>query len=717
MHLLSYQIIIRYMLIFVIGLLYHKASANIMTNKDNFLSADNITYDSTTKSVRAYGNVHIISQGYIITADNIIYDSINDELFANGNVRVKSDSNAPDHKKIQLDGDSIFFENKMKSGIIQNFILYFGDNSILASTMAKRIDENHSILKKSEYTACSICNNRYPLWSISSKETDLNFAKEKVIYKNVFFKVYGVPIFFTPYFAHPTPKAKAQSGILIPNKSKAGIGVPIYFRPKDNFDNTTTPRLSSNGLIIENETRYLSKEGEYNTNLSFIRSNIKKTLDNNQTKNQKQSRFYVSSKADLVKGNYNYGYDFNRTSDKAYLKEYYDKNDPHLTSNIYIEKINKSNFARIDALHFQELKASTEKDSNSYVFPEITVRQITPIIDDSTNIILENSTIHYSENNNYNVSRNNLTTILSKTYKTTDGHLISLSGYNRADFYYANIATAKKLEKNGIATRNIPEIHLGWQYPLIRHDKEKMIILEPEILFVEGFGTYKKNLKYDYIDVNAYDLNEVNLFNSNRYSGFDFHEYGRRLSYGIKARSDHKEGYTIKGFLGKLEYLTNSNGPHKNPDLLIKSSINFSNLVEIYYNTKIYSKTSSKFREEIGAWYNNNIIYSNISMINIIPSSYYTKDSLNQYSSGIKQMFIDTRYKINDEWSAGYDIRFDLASYKKISPISRNIKMTYHGDCVNISMRIGKTYTADPTRGIYKTDSNSVSLSLKTLSF
>lgn len=711
------QIIVQSIILFVIAFFYNNVTAsNRMSNK-NFLSADVIIYDSNTKCIRASGNVSVIAEGYIITADNMVYNINRDELFANGKVRVKSSSKTSSKQQFQIDGDSIFFENKMKSGVIKNFIIYFGDNALLASSLAERLDENHSVLNKSEYTACAICKNRSPIWSISSKKTHLDLAKEKIIYQNVFFKLYGLPIFFTPYFAHPTPKAKAKSGLLIPSKNKAGVGMPIYYRPKDNFDNTTTPRFSKKGIILENETRYLTENGIYNTNISFIRSNLTRKLNNN-SKSAKYDRFYINSKAALEKNDYNYGYDFNKTSDKAYLKEYYDRNDPHLTSNIYLEKINKSNFSRIEGLHFQNLKSSEQENSNSYVLPEINIKKIMPVIDDSSYLILENNMAHYVKSSDYKVTRNNFTSTLSKTYNSNDGYLFNIAAYNRVDFYNFNVGQERPSYQKSIAARDIPELQCGLKYPLIKTSVNgDVTIIEPEIQFVEGLGNYKKNLKYSYIDINAYDLNEVNLFSANRFSGFDFHEYGRRVSYGIKANSNQNNGLTLKGFIGKLDYLTNTGLPYKNADLLLKSSIDYNDMIELYYNSKIYSKNLSKYREELGIRYNDSKVYTNVTFINVNPSIYYSKDILNLYSNGIKQMFVDTKYYIDSSWSVGYDIRFNLTSSKKISTISRNIKMTYQGDCVNISLRIGKIYTEDPTRGIYKTGSSSISLNLKTLSF
>lgn len=682
---------------------------------EHFLSADSITYDSRTKSINARGRVIVIAEGYIVTADNMFYDMENDELWAKGRVRVKAESKEAKNK-FQMDGDSVFFKNKFKEGVIQKFILYFGDNSLLAASLAKRIDSKHSSLRKAQYTACKICGKN-PMWSVSAAKSDIDLEKEKVIYHNAFFRIYGVPVLFTPYFVHPTPKAAAQSGFLVPNYNKNGIGLPIYYRPKENLDVVFTPRIKNSQTFYDADVRYLTAKGTYNFNNSFTNTRLTQRSGDKVTKNTRLNRYYIDWNGEVREKDFNYKVAFQRTSDKAYLKQFLNKDDPYLKSYIYADKVEGANFVSIESLYFQGLSPKSIAGSDPFILPEIRVKYVAPILGDNTFVTVDNNTINYMEGSDYKVSRNALLLSLTHLHKTDRGHLFNLSGSNRFDWYHVDIDRANLKPKKQTMVRNIPVASLGWQYPLIRSSLDgSSTVIEPEILLVGGGGENKKNIKFSYIDSGAYNLTEANLFRANHYNGIDFNEYGSRLSYGTKVEHNTISGCVLKGFVGKLNYLTASNVSYKNANILAKASINYKEIIEFYYNARISSFTSVPYREEFGAWYNNKIIYANIGLVKVKPILYYIYQGGSVISyPGIKQVYFDTKYQLNENWSIGADARFNISKRSKISAISRNIKMTYAGDCVKIALRFGRNYTADPSRGIYKTNNHEFAISLKTL--
>ncbi len=683
-------------------------------NSEHFLSADTITYDSEMKYINAQGHVIVMAQGYIVTADNMFYDINKDELWARGNVRVKSDKKGKDH--FQIDGDSVFFKNKFKEGVIKYFVLYFGDNSLLAATLAKRIDEKHSALIKAQYTACKICG-KYPMWSVSAAKSNIDLEKEKVSYHNAFFNIYGVPVFYAPYFVHPTPNAKAQSGLLLPNYNKSGLGVPIYYRPKENLDITFTPRLKNSDALLEADVRYLTSQGTYNINSSFTNTKLVKKSDGGIIKDNRLNRYYVNFDGDVKDKEFNYKVKFNRASDSAYLKQFYNKNDPYLKSYLYADKVNRANFVSVESLYLQDLRQDNVTNVDAFVLPEIRVKHVTPILSDDTFITIENNNMNYVEGSNYKVSRNALSMSLTHMLKTDNGHLFNIAGYNRLDWYHVDITRSNALTQNKTIVRAIPEMHLGWQYPLVKtYLNNNITILEPEVLFVAGKNKSEQNLKFAYVDSGSYNLTEENLFNANHYNGVDFHEYGPRVSYGFKSSHNTTSGYVFKAFLGRLKHFKSTGVLDNRANLLTGASINYQNLIELYYNSRVNSLVRSPFREEIGAWYNNQIIYLNVGLIKIKPMQFLLYPN-NQIvtNDGMRQIYFDTKYKFNENWSVGTDARFNLVAHAKISAISRNIKMTYEGDCVKIDLRFGRNYTVDPSRGIYKTNDNEFSISLKTL--
>jgi LPS-assembly protein len=693
-----------YSLILLILISSHSWAVNKSISLDEtFLSAESITYDQDHRYVQATGSVVIVADGYRVTADNILYDIENDELWANGRVRIRDESD-----KVTV-GESVFLKDKFKKGVIKQFILYLGEGSIIAAKMAQRIDEKHGKLANASYSPCKVCRGKDPMWQISAKTTELDLEKERVTYKNAFFEVYGHRVFFVPYFSHPTPRAKAQSGVLLPEIKNQRLGVPIYYRAKPNLDFTLTPRIAApklsgqskhKGVIYETETRYKTKNGDYKVETSFINS-----------KQKKGGQYYILTNGSVVENGYHYNIGLNQVSDKSYLKNYYQKRDPYLLSHASVYKTEGSNFASLKSLHFQGLRSEDKASTDPLVLPELHAKQVINIGDEKTYLTMENHTLGYQQKVGKKLSRTAMKFSLTHLHDTQGGHRLKLEGYNRSDFYHISRGA------NGRKTlgRNTPELHMGWQYPLIKSSSAGSILLEPEALLVLGGSDAYKNRKYTSVDMGNYILSEENLFLPNRYSGIDYHEYGTRLSYGMNSVFAMHNGYSLRGFLGKFNYLSKNRGQH-GPDIVGRIAANYNDNSEVYYRFKRFAKKLAPYQEDVGFWYRNNKIDGNAGVISIKQMNYYEYASESVLTRPkMRQAYINLNYNIDENWSIGNDSRFDLISRKKASPIYRNIKVTYKGDCVSITAKFGNDYTSDPIRGIRKTRTNSVSIGLKTL--
>ncbi len=675
----------------------------------SFLSATFIKYNQDEDYIEATGNVVMTADGNLVTADNMFYDIKSDKLWANGNVRINDGT-----EKVTI-GEHVFFEDKFKKGVIKQFILYLGDNSIIAARLAERVDKDHGVLEYASYTPCSLCKGKKPMWQISAQRTELDLAKERVTYKKARFEVYGKPVLFIPYFSHPTPNAKAQSGILLPQTQNQRLGIPMYYRAKPNFDMTFTPRFvipkpvgkkkkTGTKTIYELEARYLTKNGQYNLQTSFMNSTTKKG-----------GHYYVFANGSFVDRDYHYSIGLNRASDKAYLKNYYQMRQPYLASNLSVYKTDGEDFISADSLYFQGLGADDKTSTNPLILPEIHARRVVDIGDQDTYFTFENTTLGYKEAAGKGLSRTSMDFKLTHLHDTEGGHRLKFEGYNRTDLYYINSTPKAYNKKHGFLKRNIPEFHAGWKYPLIKNYNGGSIFLEPQALFVLGSGNADWNHKYAKIDMGNYTLSEENLFRANRFSGIDYHEYGTRLSYGLASTFTTQKKYTIQTFIGRLNYLTKNSASH-NADIVGRMELSYDDTYSIYYRFKHYAKGFKLYQNDIGMRYHDEKIDTSLGFVNIAETKYFeysTEKSLT--SPKIKQVYVNLNYNLDDNWSIGTDARFDFLSRGKAALVYRNIKVTYSGDCVSIVTRFGHDYTSDPARGIIKTRTNSISVGLKTL--
>ena len=170
----------------------------------------------------------------------------------------------------------------------------------------------------------------------------------------------------------------------------------------------------------------------------------------------------------------------------------------------------------------------------------------------------------------------------------------------------------------------------------------------------------------------------------------------------------------MQTFIGKLNHLSKKNSTEA-ADIVGRVTFRY-NDHELYYNFKRYSKRFTPFREDAGIRYNGKKLYGNIGMVHIRNQPYYeyaTQSSL--MIPKVHQAYVNLGYNIDDNWSVGTDVRFNMLTKTAGSLVYRNIKVTYTGDCVSITTKFGHDYTADPERGIRKTRTNSLSIGLKTL--
>lgn len=674
------------------------ATKTFRMNEPAFVSADFVEYNAAESFIYAKGNVTITSENYLLTANTLLYDIENDLLWASGNVRVN------DEKNNLVVGESVFFKDKLKVGVISDFILRFADSTLLASKLAERISKDQTNLHISTFTPCNITCGKSPIWQISAKKTHIDFAKEKMVYNNVFFEVYGKPIFFLPYFAHPMPGAEAQSGILIPQIKRSSLGIPIYFRAKPNVDFTLTPRISSKTTLFEIEGRHKIYNGDYIVETSYGEV---------EYNNKKINSGYIFSRGNFYKYDYRYGFNLNRVSDKAYLKNYYGKYDSYLTSKIYLNKVKDYDYFNLDGFQFQGLKASDSETTDPLILPAIKTKNVISLSNyEATDFIVETNALIYNQRDTQSITRSSVGMSLVNNYITSTGQLLTFRVHDRGDLYLISKKhDRQKYEKT--ITRNIPEIQTLLRHPFINRISDKSnITVEPLISATIGRKFKAKYNDIAGIDRAKYEISEDNLFSSNRYSGIDQHEYGNRLSYGVNSSLLNGENY-FSIFLG--QFLHKHNVPsNDNVGNIGKVSLNFSDQLELFYRFR-KNKHFHRIREEFGSNFTYNKLELTTSFINLENlKKYYTLENDVIQKNRATQAYYNIGYQLTNQWYIGNEMRVDL-SRNKPQTFYRSIKVTYLNDCVSMTLKFYEDYTADPTRGIRKVSGKTITLGLKIL--
>lgn len=701
------------LLIIILPILSFAAIKEASNIKASNIVADFVEYNTSTQLIYAKNNIYIVMDDYLLTSDNLLYDIEKDILWLEGNVKIKDK-----HNRIII-GEKVILKDKLKVGIISDLILSFGNNILLVAKLAQRIDENKARLYDSQFTPCQVTCNKNPIWQINARDTYIDFDQNKITYKNVFFEVYGMPIFFLPYFTQPTPSAPATSGILVPNIKNEGVSVPLYLRAKPNMDFTLTPRIFTKYQIFElegrykpNSTDYIIFEGNYGNLPYFLEK------DGTKIKNEKVNSYYFQTNGYFFNQNYLYGFNLARTSDKAYLKNYYNNYSSYLTSQIFLNKTFRANYFSIKGLNFQGLGTNDSKLTDPLIFPKINTKNVISLNDNDTSLlVIKNDSLLYREKIGKQLTRFSLQGSLLHKFYTSSGQVLDFTLENRGDFYLVKHAYLdKSQDKKYSVMRNIPELQTIWRYPLSGNLKQgTALFIEPIVSLALKRKLKPHDTKFIIIDPDKYELSEKNIFFSNRYGGIDYHDFGNSLSYGINNNLFLNKHY-LEVFLGQAKNVQyNINQKNHNTENVGKIGLKLFDQVELFYNLR-KDKNFKPIRDEVGSNIQNgkvNILASFIQLSDL--KKYYSIEHIMLSNNRVRQFYGNFDYNLTKNWTVGISGRVDVST-KRPQLLARTIKVTYFKDCVRIAAKISSDYLVDNTRGIKKTISSpTISIGLKTL--
>ncbi len=175
-------------------------------------------------------------------------------------------------------------------------------------------DKNTTSMKKSTFTTCKNIEGKCPAWSLSANEVTHKKEKKIIEYKNAWLEIYDVPVAYFPYFYHPDPSVKRQSGFLFPqfqNSSNLGFStqIPYYKVIDEDKDATVSPRFyTNNNIFVQTEYRQVFKNSKLVSDLSYNK------------KNNSNYHFFTSLIGDLEDSFYEMKIE--TVSDNNYLKKY-----------------------------------------------------------------------------------------------------------------------------------------------------------------------------------------------------------------------------------------------------------------------------------------------------------------------------------------------------------------------------------------------------------
>src|SRR5215468_413661 len=146
----------------------------------------------------------------------------------------------------------------LKEGVIRDIRVLLSDRSRIAANSAVRTGGNRTDFSKGVFSPCELCKSdptRAPLWQIKARKVTRDEVEQRINYNDAWMEFYGVPVAYMPFFSHPDPTAKRQSGFLQPTlslSSKLGFGaqLPFYWVTSESSDVTIAPIFYTGALPV-----------------------------------------------------------------------------------------------------------------------------------------------------------------------------------------------------------------------------------------------------------------------------------------------------------------------------------------------------------------------------------------------------------------------------------------------------------------------------------
>lgn len=675
------------------------------------MEAERMGYDRTNRIVVALGKVQVVQGDTLLFADRIAYYQDQNVVRARGNVAMVEKSGTV------YFADEVELKDDLKQGVVNNFRIRLNDNSIFAAREAERVDEKTTKLRKAVYSPCKICREeaaegKAPLWQIKANKVKIDEKEQDVTYRDAYLEVYGVPVAYAPYFSHPTPGADRKSGVLTPEYSQTTqlgtvVKVPFYWNISPDRDATITPHFTSEeGVVLENEYRQLTDDGQYQFNGSITYP--RQRDDGGKVISGHELRGHVFAKGQSqLDEDWNWGFDINRASDDTYLRRYRFGVQESLASRLFTEYVHDRDYIQLQTMAFQGLEVDDDQDTIPFILPGLRAHAESAPLLYGSRFHVDTNTAIITRQEGADTRRASFDAGIRVPYTTSGGHVLSADASMRADLYsVSNHTLPDGSTFDGSESRIVPTLTLGWRYPLIKQVQDASLIVEPVAeLIASSNGNNPDTIPNE--DSLSPEFSDITLFSDHRFAGADRVENGTHLVYGVRSQYQYAPGKNINAMLGQDYHLTGdpvfplaNDGSADLSDYVGRLGVQY-DPIDLSYRFRFDHDDFGMRRSEVrGAWLSERVAAS-------VDYIYVDDDS---FLENRRHIVGSTSVKLDDHWTWQASGQRDLDADTTINAATG---LVFYYDCVTVFTQLRRDFIRD--RDIEPDTSFSVRLFLKNL--
>jgi len=669
-------------------------------------AADTLTYEDGTDIVTATGNVIIVRGGYRLRAATVEYDRRTGVVEARGNVIVI------DPGGNQAFGDRVELSESLRDGAIENILLVLQGGGRLAARSGVRVN-GRSELDRAVYSPCDIDDTdgcpKKPVWQIKAVKIIHDPARERMTYRHAYFEIFGIPVLYLPSLSHPVGGDGNASGLLVPDiRLDRSLGlelqVPYYLSFAKNRDLTITPYLyTSANPMLGMEYRHLIDAGPLRVGGLITHG----TRTDSLGVDRNDIRGYAFANGRLQHSSaWRSTFGVRLTTDDTFLRRYDISRDDTLRNFYTLERLGGNSYLSIEGWAFQGLRADDRGGQQPIALPLVDF-QWRPEIDTlGGRLEVRANTLAITRTDGQDTQRALAQVRWDASRYTPLGQRVTATAMLRGDAYHTNdtdlAAFPLYAGKDGWSGRFIPVAALDAEWPFAGEAFGGMQTLTPRVqLVASGKG---RNADIPNEDSRAVDLEDLNLFSLNRFSGFDRWDGGGRVTYGARWTLDRPrwhieaEGGQSYRFNDNNTLFPTGTGLSGNfSDFVGRSTLRIGSFVDLTHRFRLDKTGLEVRRNEIDATIGTARTYATVGYVRL-NRDIQLEDLQDREEARVGGRIAFARY-----WSVFGSAIVDLTGRGEdplnrsdgYEPVRHRIGIAYQDECFELGVTWRRDYTED----------------------
>lgn len=564
------------------------------------LEADQLIYDYDVETVAAVGAVKIYYDGYTLEADRVTYDQKNGRMTAEGRVKIV------DRDGSVVTADSIDVTDSLSDGFVEALRLDTPSQTHFAAERARRDRGERTTFYRGVYTACEPCRERpekAPLWQVKAARIVVDHVEHMVHFRSARLEFLGIPVAWVPVFSAPDPTIRRKSGFLPPSfgyTSELGayVKAPYFWALAPNYDLTLTPAAYSNqGFLALAEWRHRLEYGQYTFSMAGINQANPEDFRDDDSRNSGDRDFRggINTTGEFyLNEHWTFGWNATVSTDRTFTRDYEVLNgDRNVTvSTVHLTGESERNWFDARGYYFQVLtddvdpRYDQERQAvvhpvvdHDYVFDnsvlggELSMKSnFVSLSREDTDYIDLNNDGSYTPDTDRVLGASGLydrvSTQLSwqRTVVGPMGLVLKPFSYLRGDAYYVDPDNeVPGLNDSEGAFRGMPAVGLEARWPIMATAGLTSHIFEPiSQVIVRPDETEAGYLPNE--DAQSLVFDDSNLFDWDKFSGYDRVEGGTRVNVGLHYLGTFGAIASIDALIGQSFHVAGDN-PYAVDDL------------------------------------------------------------------------------------------------------------------------------------------------------